>query len=65
VLLYIAQDAKLTSVLTSFDLHPEVFVWVRDIDRVLEEQRLRGVRIVEEISDRVWDARQYVIEDPN
>ena len=65
MLLYIAPDAKLTSVLKSSDLHPEVFVWVRDIDRVLEEHRLRGVKIVEEISDRAWDARQYVIEDPN
>ncbi len=65
VLLYIAQDAKLTSMLKSSDLHPEVFVWVRDIDQVLDEHRLRGVKIVEEISDRAWDARQYVIEDPN
>jgi catechol 2,3-dioxygenase-like lactoylglutathione lyase family enzyme len=65
VLLYIAQDAKLTSMLKSSDLHPEVFVWVRDIDRVLDEHRLRGVKIVEEISDRAWEARQYVIEEPN
>jgi catechol 2,3-dioxygenase-like lactoylglutathione lyase family enzyme len=64
-LLYIAQDAKLTAMLKSSDLHPEVFIWVRDIDLVLDEHRLRGVKIVEEISDRAWGARQYVIEDPN
>jgi uncharacterized glyoxalase superfamily protein PhnB len=26
---------------------------------------LGGAKIVEDISDRAWDARQYVIEDPN
>jgi hypothetical protein len=26
---------------------------------------MRGAKIVEEISNRPWDARQYVIEDPN
>jgi catechol 2,3-dioxygenase-like lactoylglutathione lyase family enzyme len=65
VLLYIAQDARLASMLKSSDLHPDVFLWVRDIDRSFEEHRSRGVKIVEEISDRAWDARQYVIEDPN
>ena len=40
-------------------------MWVRNIDLVFEAHIKRGVRIGEEISDRAWDARQYVIEDPN
>lgn len=66
VLLYIACDVKLASVLKSDSgLHPEVFLWVRDVDKVFVEHKLRGATIVEEIADRAWDARQYVIEDPN
>jgi uncharacterized glyoxalase superfamily protein PhnB len=66
VLLYITYDVKLASVLKSNPgLHPEVFLWVRDVDKVFEEHKLRGAAIVEEITDRAWDARQYVIEDPN
>jgi uncharacterized glyoxalase superfamily protein PhnB len=65
VILYIAHDAKLAAMLTSSDLHPEVFLWVQDVDRVFGEHKLRGAKIVEELADRAWDARQYVIEDPN
>ena len=66
VLLYIAQDAELASALKrGFGLHPEVFLWVQDIDTVFEEHKRHGATIFEDISDRAWDARQYVIEDPN
>jgi catechol 2,3-dioxygenase-like lactoylglutathione lyase family enzyme len=66
VLLYIARDPEFASVLKSHpDLHPEVFLWVHNVDRVFEEHKLRGAVIVEEIADRAWDARQYVIEDPS
>ena len=66
VLLYIAQDAELASALKrGTGLHPELFLWVHDIDAVFEEHKRRGAKIFEDISDRAWDARQYVIEDPN
>jgi catechol 2,3-dioxygenase-like lactoylglutathione lyase family enzyme len=66
VLLYFARDIKFASVLKDHpDLHPEVFLWVHNVDKVFEEHKLRGAAIVEEIADRAWDARQYVIEDPN
>lgn len=65
VLLYITLDAKLASTLKNSDLHPDVFVWVRDVDQAFEEHKLRGAKICEGISDRAWDARQYVVEDPN
>lgn len=65
VLLYITLDAKLASALKSSDQHPDVFLWVQDVDKAFEEHKRRGARIFEDISDRAWDARQYVIEDPN
>jgi catechol 2,3-dioxygenase-like lactoylglutathione lyase family enzyme len=65
VLLYIAQDIELAAALKNSDLHPEVFLWVQDVDKVFEEHKHRGAKIVEVIADRAWDARQYVVEDPN
>lgn len=65
VLLYITHDDRMAATLKSSDLHPDVFLWVHDVDKAFEEHRQRGAKIVEEIADRPWDARQYVIEDPN
>jgi len=65
VLLYITADAKMAAALKSGDLHPDVFLWVHDVDGVFEEHKRRGARIVEDIAERDWDARQYVVEDPN
>jgi len=65
VLIYITLDARLASTLKESDLHPDLFLWVDDIDKVYEEHKQRGAKIFEEIADRPWDARQYVIEDPN
>jgi uncharacterized glyoxalase superfamily protein PhnB len=65
VLLYITLDKQLASTLKSSDLHPDVFLWVQDVDKVFEDHKKRGAKIFEELSDRAWDARQYVVEDPN
>ena len=64
VLLYI-HDAELAALLKSSGLHPDVFLWVHGVDKVFTEHKLRGAKIVEEITDRAWDARQYVVEDRN
>ncbi len=29
------------------------------------ELKARGAKVIEEPSDRPWDARQFVVEDPN
>jgi catechol 2,3-dioxygenase-like lactoylglutathione lyase family enzyme len=65
VQLYVAEDPRFANALKNSDVHPDIFLWVRDIDNVYEEHKARGAKIVEEISNRPWDARQYVIEDPN
>jgi uncharacterized glyoxalase superfamily protein PhnB len=64
VLLYLNDDARLASTLKNANLHPDIFLWVQDVDKAFEEHQGRGAKIVEEIADRPWDARQYVIEDP-
>jgi hypothetical protein len=51
--------------LKTADLHPDVFLWLARIDAAYEEHRANGAKIVEAIADRPWDARQYVVEDPN
>lgn len=65
VLLYITLDTKLAGAIGASALHPEVFLWVQDVDKVFEEHKRRGAKIFEDVSDRAWDARQYVIEEPN
>jgi uncharacterized glyoxalase superfamily protein PhnB len=65
VQIYVTRDEKLASALRSLDLHPDIFLWVKDVDTVYEAHKTRGAKVVEEISNRPWNARQYVIEDPN
>ena len=65
VLLYISQDDRMAATIKSAGLHPDVFLWVHNIDNVFQEHKRGGAKIVETIADRPWDARQYVIEDPN
>jgi uncharacterized glyoxalase superfamily protein PhnB len=65
VLLYISLDAEFASAVEASDLHPEIFLWVQDVDKIFEEHKRRGAKIFEEVSNRPWDARQYVIEEPN
>jgi uncharacterized glyoxalase superfamily protein PhnB len=64
VLLYLALDVELATMIKNANLHPEVFLWVQDVDAAFIYHKDRGAKIVEEIADRAWDARQYVIEDP-
>jgi uncharacterized glyoxalase superfamily protein PhnB len=65
VQLYISQDEKLADLVAQQGLHPEIFLWVEDVDAWFAQHQDNGAKIVEEISDRPWDARQYVVEDPN
>ena len=65
VLLYITHDPRMAGVIKSKDLHPDIFLWVQDVDRFFEEHRRRGAMIIEAVSNRPWDARQYVVEDLN
>src|SRR5688572_310311 len=65
VLLYITHDPAMADAFKAANLHPDIFLWVHDVDEAFAEHRLRGATVIEEIADRPWDARQYVLEDPN
>ena len=65
VLLYITHDPRMAAMLKNSDLHPDIFLWVQDVDRVFDDHCRRGATIIETVSDRPWDARQYVVEDQN
>jgi catechol 2,3-dioxygenase-like lactoylglutathione lyase family enzyme len=65
VLLYVTHDPALASALKKSGAHPDIFLWVEGIDEVFETHRMRGAKIIEPLADRAWDARQYVVEDPN
>ncbi len=65
VLIYVTHDPRMAALLKSNDLHPDIFLWVQDVDALFAEHRRCGAKIIEEISNRPWDARQYVVEDPN
>jgi uncharacterized glyoxalase superfamily protein PhnB len=65
MLLYLTLDPPLVAKLKESGLSHDVFLWVEDVDSVYGEHQAKGAKIIEEISDRPWDARQYVVEDPN
>jgi uncharacterized glyoxalase superfamily protein PhnB len=65
VLLYVTHDPKAASALKESNSHPDIFLWVEGIDEAYENHRARGAKVIEPIADRPWDARQYVLEDPN
>ena len=44
VLLYVSLDKDLASTLEKLDLHPEVFLWVNDVDKVFHEHKSRRRR---------------------
>jgi uncharacterized glyoxalase superfamily protein PhnB len=65
MLLYLTLDADMVSTLRESGLHPDVFLWVEDVDAAYKQHRTSGAKIIEEIADRPWGARQYVVEDPS
>lgn len=65
VLLYVTHDPAFGSMLEKSGAHPDIFLWVDGVDEAFETHRGRGAKIIEPLADRPWDARQYVVEDPN
>ncbi len=65
VLLYICQDNDLAAAIARERVHPEIFIWVNDVERLYRQHRERNVEIVEELKERPWGAKQYVAREPN
>jgi catechol 2,3-dioxygenase-like lactoylglutathione lyase family enzyme len=64
-LLYICHDPKLASAIRERQLTPDIFLWVRDIGSIYEQHRAQHADITEELTERPWGVRQYVIREPN
>lgn len=64
-ILYITHDLDTAAAIKERRLAPDVFLWVKQIDQVYEQHRARNAEIVEELSERPWGVRQYVVREPN
>lgn len=63
--IYFSYDPDLAQLIRNAKVFPEVFIWITDASIVLQKHIDNGATIVEDISDRPWGARQYVVRDIN
>jgi uncharacterized glyoxalase superfamily protein PhnB len=64
-ILYITHDPEMAAAIRERRLAPDVFLWVSDIDSVYAQHRANNAEITEELTERPWGARQYVVREPN
>src|ERR1700751_5602106 len=63
-LLYISRDPDLASAIKERELHPDVFLWVSNIDAVYAQHRTAKAEIKQELETRPWGVRQYAVLEP-
>jgi len=63
--LYITHDPETAAAIRERRLAPDVFLWVSDIEKVYDQHRANGAVIAEELAERPWGVRQYVVREPN
>ncbi len=63
--LYITHDPALAKAIRDGGLRPDIFIWVEKIDHFYARHRAKNAVIEEELSERPWGVRQYVVRDPN
>ena len=64
-LVYIGLDPEMAAAIQERRLGPDLFLWVNDIESVYARHRERGAEIVEELAERPWGVKQYVLREPN
>jgi uncharacterized glyoxalase superfamily protein PhnB len=64
-ILYVTHDPELATAIRERGLAPDIFLWVRDIDTIYDQHRSQGAEITEELKERPWGVRQYVVREPN
>jgi uncharacterized glyoxalase superfamily protein PhnB len=64
-LLYICYDPELATAIRERRLTPDIFLWVSDIGSIYEQHRAKLADITEELTERPWGVRQYMIREPN
>jgi catechol 2,3-dioxygenase-like lactoylglutathione lyase family enzyme len=63
--LYINYDPDLAEAIGEDGLAPEIFLWVDDIESVYARHRDNGAEVIEELTEKPWRAKQYVVLEPN
>jgi uncharacterized glyoxalase superfamily protein PhnB len=63
--IYFTYDPGFFKAIRENQVHPEVFIWLSDANRLFETHVANGAEIIEPISDRPWGARQYVVKEIN
>ena len=64
-MLYVTYDPDLASVIKERHLHPDIFLWVNDIDSIYAQNCTSHAEITEELTACPWGVRQYVVREPN
>jgi catechol 2,3-dioxygenase-like lactoylglutathione lyase family enzyme len=64
-MLYVTYDPDLAAVIQERHLHPDIFLWVNDIDSIYAQHCTSHAEITEELTARPWGVRQYVVREPN
>jgi catechol 2,3-dioxygenase-like lactoylglutathione lyase family enzyme len=64
-IVYVNYDPDLAGAIEEDGLAPEIFLWVERIEEVYDQHRRNGAEIIEELSERPWKAKQYVVLEPN
>ena len=63
--IYFSYDPDFSQLIRDRKINPEIFIWITDASFVFQKHVNNGATIVEDISDRPWGARQYVLRDIN
>ena len=63
--IYFSYDKDFAILIKENRIHPEIFIWVSDANKLFNEHVSKGVEVIESISVRPWGAKQYVIKDIN
>lgn len=64
-LLYLTYDPEIAKAIRERGLHPDIFLWVTDIDDVYARHKAAKADVKEELASRPWGVRQYVVREPN
>jgi uncharacterized glyoxalase superfamily protein PhnB len=63
--IYFTHDPATSRAIRERGLAPDLFLWVNDVDDIYARHRANGAEIVEDLAERPWGARQYVVREPN
>lgn len=63
--IYFTYSPEYSNLIKNKNLIPEIFIWVTEASGLFQQHVAKGAEIFEDISDRPWGARQYVVKDIN